>query len=105
MNAKLTKRLAIRLKVAIEGDIETYAKAFLAIYNNYKNDKDLLKVYNDYDNGVYLVCESHVQDEAIRFLGQFGTITRIDTVEVVQPELVEYTYRDDIDTEFLLTEE
>jgi hypothetical protein len=99
------KREALRLKVELFGDIHEYAISLLAIYNNVKNDKDLLKLYNDYDNNVYLVCEKEVRDAAIEFLEQFGQIIAIETVEVVQPMGLDYEYSNDIDTEFLPVEE
>lgn len=95
---------ATRIKVAMEGDITEYAKNFLAIYNNVKSDRDLLKVYNDYDNGVYLVCEKSVTDAAVKFLEQFGTIERIEDVEVVK-SWCDYDFKEDIDVEFLEIEE
>ena len=99
------KRKAIRIKVELSGNIDEYAKSFLSIYNNVKNDKDLLKIYNNYDNGVYVVCEKDVQDAAVRFLEQFGEIMKIEEVEVVQPLCLDYKYNDKLDTEFLAVEE
>jgi hypothetical protein len=102
---KYEKREALRIKVELLGDIDEYAKSFLAIYNNVKNDHDLLKMYNDYGNNVYVVCEKNVENAAIEFLEQFGNIVSTENVEVVQPIGYDYEYRDDIDTEFLEVEE
>lgn len=96
---------AVRIKVILTGNIEKYATSFLAIYNNAKNDKQLLKVYNDYDDGVYVVCETSVRDAAVKFLEQFGEIVRIETVEVVRTHASGYEYSDDFDLEFLAIEE
>ena len=99
------KRMATRIKVKLSDDIAEYAKSFLAIYNNVKNNRDLLKMYNDYGNYVYVVCETDVKDLAIKFLEQFGTIAFVENVEVIQPTCYDYEYNDDYDTEFLMVEE
>ena len=105
MRINYEKRDAVRIKVEMRGDIGEYAKNFLTIYNNVKNDKDLLKMYNDYGNGVYVVCETTVKDAAVEFLKQFGEIVRVENVEVVQAFCLDYDYLDDKDTEFLALEE
>jgi hypothetical protein len=97
--------IATRIKVAIEGDVTEYAKSFLAIYNNVKSDRDLLKMYNDYDNGIYLICEKSVSEAAIKFLEQFGTIERVEDVEVVKAWCPDYNFKENIDVEFLEIEE
>ena len=98
-------RWATRIKLSMNGgDVQQYALNFLAIYNNVKNDKDLLKVYNDYDNGVYLICEEEITDAAVEFLKQFGTVTKVERIEVVCP-ICDYDLPDDHDIEFLEVEE
>ena len=99
------KREAIRFKVELQGDVHEYARSFLAIYNNVKNDRDLLKMYNDYDNNIYVICENGVREAVAEFLDQFGQIISIETVEIVQPNGIDYDYREDMDTEFLEVEE
>lgn len=100
---KLTSlvQTASRIKVKLDGDIQKYALSFLAIYNNVKSDADLLKVYNDYENSVYLVCVPEVEAEAVKFLSQFGEITRIDTIQVFTPVISNYDYPEGLDVEFL----
>jgi hypothetical protein len=105
MILKCEKREAIRIKVEIDGDIVNYSKSFLAIYNNVKNDNSLLKMYNDYHNGVYVICETDVKENAVKFLEQFGEIVTIERVEVVAPIAYDYEYRNDLDTEFLEVDE
>lgn len=102
---ELEKTEAVRIKVAMYGGVPEYAKNFLAIYNNYKTNSELLKVYNDYDNGVFLVCTKSVQDAAVEFLQQFGTIVSITNIEAVRPVIYDYDYKDDVDVEFLEPEE
>lgn len=93
--------LVTRIKVVISDDINKYAAAFLAIYNNVKNDSDLYKMYNDYGNGVYLVCKPDVQDAAVQFLEQFGEVKDIETVKLIKPYVECYDLPDDMDIEFL----
>jgi hypothetical protein len=95
------KRLATRIKVEISGDIDQYARSFLAIYNNVKNHPELFDMYNDYSNGVFVTCEQVAKDDAVEFLSQFGEIVKVDTVEAIFPLFNDYEYRDDIDTEFI----
>lgn len=101
MKFEYEKRKASRIKVAINGDINKYSKSFLSIYNNVKNDKDLLKMYNDYGDNIYVVCEKDVEKAAVQFLEQFGNVVSVEEVEVVQPICYDYKYNDDYDTEFL----
>lgn len=99
------KREAVRIKVEINGDVGEYAKSFLAIYNNVKTSQELLKMYNDYGNYVYVICEKDAKEAAAKFLRQFGEIVCAEIVEVVQPIGYDCEYRDDMDTEFLAVEE
>lgn len=95
---------AYRIKVVLTGGIDKYAASFLAIYNNVKSDAALLKMYNDYDNGVYVVCTAETRDATVRFLEQFGNVTRMEAVDAVK--LLASGYENtDIDYEFLEPEE
>jgi hypothetical protein len=105
MKMDYEKKMATRIKVCLHGDVNEYAQSFLAIYNNVKSDHDLLKMYNDYHDGVYVVCETDVKDAAIKFLEQFGVIERVEIVEVVVPMAYDYDYSDEYDTEFLAVDE
>lgn len=95
------KRLAARIKVDVSGDIDQYAKSFLAIYNNVKNHPELFNMYNDYGSGVFVICEQAAKDDAVEFLSQFGEVVRVETVEAIFPLFYEYEYRDDMDAEFV----
>jgi hypothetical protein len=97
--------MAMRIKVLLSDDIQKYATDFLAIYNNAKSDPDLYKVYNDYANGVYLVCNPDVKDAAVKFLEQFGEVVNVEFVKLVKPYVECFEYPDDIDVEFLAFEE
>ena len=105
MKFSYEQKPAVRIKVEMLGDIQTYANHFLVIYNNVKNDRSLLKMYNDYDNGVYLICEEDVKENAIEFLQQFGKIVRVETIETVRPICGYYELPEDRDLEFLDVEE
>ncbi|MBQ8806043.1 MAG: hypothetical protein IJZ68_06120 [Bacteroidaceae bacterium] len=98
-------QLATRIKVRITGDINDYAAAFLAIYNNIKSNTELLKMYNDYADGVYVVCTKDATEEAERFLSQFGEIIKTEDVMVFNPEVSSFEYPEDMDFEFLTPEE
>ena len=102
---KAEKESAIRIKVRVDGDITQYAAAFLAIYNNVKSDKDLYKVYNDYENGVYVICKSEVRDAAVKFLEQFGVVTKIELIDAYKSYVQNFTYPEYTDVEFLDVEE
>lgn len=105
MKFEFETMMATRIKVELSHDVDEYAKDFLAIYNNVKNERSLLKMYNDYHNGVYVICEDDVADSAVEFLRQFGKIVRKEKVEVIRPVCCNYNYSDDYDTEFLEVEE
>jgi hypothetical protein len=85
MKVQYETKPAIRLKVQMSDNIADYAKDFLAIYNNVKSNSELLKMYNDYGNCVYLVCEPNVQKTAKDFLSQFGEIVEIENVLAIIP--------------------
>ena len=102
---KYDKRMATRIKVNITGDINDYASSFLAIYNNVKSAHELLKMYNDYDNGVYVVCENDIVNETKVFLSQFGEIAQCETVYIITPIADKIDYPNDYDIEFLDVEE
>jgi hypothetical protein len=99
--AMYEEEVAVRIKVVLPDDLNKYAAAFLAIYNNVKSDPDLYKVYNDYGNGVYLVCKTDVQDAAVQFLEQFGEVKNVETVKLIKTYVECYDLPDDMDIEFL----
>ena len=102
---KYEKREAVRVKVGMSKNIDEYARGFLAIYNNVKNSQELLKMYNDYGDNVYVICEKDAQKATEEFLRQFGEVLSTEAIEVVQPIGYDYEYREDLDTEFLEVEE
>lgn len=105
MTIKYETMNAVRIGVNVEGTTEQYAVAFLAIYNNVKEYSELLKMYNDYNNGIYLVCETEAQNDTIRFLKQFGEITTITPVKAIQPYVNNRDYSGEYEIEILNVEE
>lgn len=81
---------AIRFAVEMEGNVETYAMNFLKIYNNVREDRDLLKVYNNSGNTVYVVCKPEVADACKDWLEWFGTVSEPQEVIGIQPCLDDY---------------
>lgn len=99
---------AIRIKadagnLVKEEGIQGYATMWLNLTNNQKaNKKELLKVYNDYDNGIYVVCDADVKNvEATEdYLKRLGlTIECREEVVVVMP--AEVFNDDDLDVELI----
>lgn len=106
-NNDMEKTRAMRIKadageiVKKEG-INGYAMMWLNLTNNQKsNRKDILKIYNDYDNGIYVVCDAHGENvkEVVDYLERLGLVIEYkEEVLVVQPEEV---FDDDLDVELI----
>lgn len=94
-------RIASRIKVRLDGTMRDYFSSFVAIYNNVKSDNDLWKMYNDYGNGVYIVCNPSVEEGCIKFLQQFGTVSDVQQVRAIAPWCENIDIDDDLDIEFL----
>ena len=74
-------------------DLEEYAKAFLAIFNNVRESKDLIEVTNSsYSHKVWITCKENVKNQAVSWLEQFGEIDEIDKVLLVGLEEVDVDY-------------
>ena len=79
--------------VDIEGNIKDYAENFLHIFNNVRENKELLKIKNYYDsNEVTVYCELNVKDNLIKYLKMFGEIKRCEKVLMYQMEEPEYDF-------------
>ena len=73
--------------VTIKGSIEEYAKNFLHIFNNVRENKELLKVENHYSNNdVTVYCEPEFKDATIKYLENFGEIKECEKVLMYQME-------------------
>jgi hypothetical protein len=97
----------------VSATVDSYTKSISEVRESYEEhhcsitdySKSLLKVYNDYDNGVFLVCTKSSKQAAIDFLEQFGKIVSVTDIEAVRPVIYDYDYKDDVDVEFLEPEE
>lgn len=70
--------------VTIEGDIEEYAKSFLAIYNNVRENRELLAITNHYNNDVTVYCEEETRTALIEYLENYGKIKSVEKVMLYQ---------------------
>ena len=82
---KVQNDKAYRIEVELPSSGEEYAKNFLAIYNNVREDNRLLKVYNNAGNSVFVVVREDIKDAAIDWLGCFGEIVEVTEVKTVTP--------------------
>lgn len=79
------------ITVDVKGDIDEYAKSFLHIFNNVRENKDLLKVRNYYDdNCVTVYCNIEAKEHLIKYLKTFGEIKYCEKVLVYQMEEPDY---------------
>lgn len=80
-----------------------YALMWLNLTNNQRaNKKDLLKIYNDYYNGIYVVCDPDEDNvkEVEDYLKRLGLeIEYKEECVIVQPE--EVFNDDDLDVELI----
>ena len=77
--------------VEIEGSLKEYAENFLHIFNNVRENEELLKVKNYYgSNDVTVYCELDAKDRLIKYLKAFGKIKECEKVIVYQMEEPEY---------------
>lgn len=70
--------------VKMEGSIEEYAKNFLAIFNNVRENDELVSVRNDWGNTVYVTCYADALAETKKFLSQFGRVVSVESALVVR---------------------
>lgn len=81
VNAEAWEQEAIQVTVLIEKPIEEYALAYLAICNNVRDNKDLIKAENyAWNNKVAVTARPEVEKEVTEWLSQWGEITRIEKV-------------------------
>ena len=97
---KEKKDKAYRVEVKLPSPIDEYAKNFLAIYNNVREDNRLLKVYNNAGNSVFVVVRADIKDDAVAWLEIFGEIIEVTEVKTITP-LVPITCTDSDFDEYL----
>ena len=79
--------------VELEGGIEEYAENFLHIFNNVRENKELLKVRNYYgSNDVTVYCELDSKEDLIKYLKMFGKIKECEKVLMYYMEEPEYDF-------------
>ena len=73
------------IAVEVKGTVQEYALALLHIFNNVREDEDLVRVTNASDsNVIFVVCYDHVLDAARKYLAQFGEIKDISRALIVR---------------------
>ena len=79
--------------VEVEGSFEEYATNFLHIFNNVRENKELLKIKNYYgNNDVTVYCELDFKDALIKYLKMFGEIKSCEKVLMYQMEEPDYDF-------------
>ena len=85
--------------VEIEGDLKEYAESFLHIFNNVRENKELLKIKNYYgSNDVTVYCVEDSKESLVKYLKAFGEIKGCEKVLVYEIEEPDYDFEkyDDI---------
>ena len=83
MNVFETEGYAVTVEIL--SSVEEYAKNFLHIFNNVRENKELIKVENYYgNNNVTVYCMPEAKDELIRYLGNFGEFKSCEKVLMYQ---------------------
>lgn len=91
IKANVNEFEAYAIRVNVEGNVEEYAVNLLHIFNNVRENKELLKVRNYYDgNDVTVYCKLEFKDAAIKYLKMFGEIKSCEKVLAYQMEEPEY---------------
>lgn len=70
--------------VKLSNDINKYALDFLHIFNNVKEHSGLIRVWNDYRNSVYVVCNEEMHEATREYLSQFGEVHYDRPVQIVR---------------------
>ena len=83
------KKPVVRVCVEMRGDVQEYALNFLKIFNNVRDNPELLMCYNDHYSHVYVICEPSAEDATVDFLGWFGTVTDTEELTGLLPVLDE----------------
>ena len=79
--------------VEIEGEVKDYMENFLHIFNNVRENKELLKVKNYYDsNEVTVYCELDAKDALVKYLKKFGKIASCEKILAYTMEEPEYNF-------------
>lgn len=93
------------LTIEIVGDIDTYARTFLQLFNNVRENNELLKIENGYDNQVFIYCTINVVEELKNWLQKFDNINIIDCDDVIAFAIDSPRYDNDKYFDHLFVEE
>lgn len=90
-------------KIIEKEGIDGYAKVWLAITNTVRDNKknDLFKTYNDYGNGIYIVCadDEYIVKSTKNYLESLGLeVMEEEEIATVAPEEV---FNDDLEVELI----
>ena len=78
--------------VNVLGNVDEYAKSFLAIYNNAREyPNTIARVENSYDNRVYVTVYEQEKERAVKWLEQFDEIKDVSPCDVFKV-YAEYPY-------------
>lgn len=79
--------------VEVEGNTKEYAENFLHIFNNVRENKELLKVKNYYgSNDVTVYCELDFKDATVKYLKMFGEIKSCEKVLMYQMDEPDFDF-------------
>ena len=85
MKLNVEKGKAYRIEVEMPKDITQYALNFLKIYNNAREDRRILKLYNTPRNNIFVVVKESSKDDAVDWLGWFGEVVDVTEVTTITP--------------------
>lgn len=75
VKAEAWEQEAIQITVNIAKSVEEYALAYLAIHNNVRDNRDLIKVENyEWSNKVTVTAKPEVENEVREWLSQWGEL-------------------------------
>lgn len=90
--------------VEVEGNTKEYAESFLHIFNNVRENKELLKVKNYYcSNDVTVYCELDFKDATVKYLKMFGKIKSCEKVLMYQIDEPDFDF-DKYDEAIIISE-
>lgn len=95
----------LAITVEIEGGVDKYAKSFLNIFNNVRENKELFKVTNYYDSNdvtVYCEHEEETKKALVKYLKNFGEIKSIEKVLMYQLEDIDEIASDEYEDEVVI---
>ena len=86
IKANVNQFEGLAITVEIKGSLKEYAMSFLHIVNNVRDNEELLKVKNHFNNDVTVYCTPEYKNKVIRYLESFGEIKSCENVLMYQLE-------------------